>query len=317
MNHAVISATGGFLPKRVLSNQELETILDTSDEWITSRTGIDNRFIANKDETSSYMAGEAAKAALKNWHLSADAIDLIIVATSTPDHIFPSVACFVQSALEISRPIPAFDVSVACSGFVYALDIAKQYISSGAAAHVMVIGSETMSLAVDWADRSTCILFGDGAGAVILSQSAEPGILASVLHAKYDHERLLAYPNGLIKDEKSFLSMQGNDVFKLAVNVMSEVVDEILTSAQLQKSDINWLIPHQANIRIIKAIAKKLSLPMSQVIVTIDRQGNTSAASIPLALDESIRSQQIKKGDVILLEAFGGGMTWGAMVIRY
>jgi len=317
MNNAAISGTGSYLPRRQLMNTELESVLETSDEWIRSRTGISSRRIAADDETTSFMAGAAAMAALESSGLSADDIELIVVATCTPEHVFPSMACHVQHTLKIARPIPAFDVSAACSGFVYALDIAKQYITSGAAKHVLVVGSESMSRAVDWTDRATCVLFGDGAGAVVLSASDKPGILGSVLHATYDKDSLLTYTNDGDLNKRPLVSMRGNEVFKLAVNIMGDIVDEVLVASNLQKSEINWLVPHQANIRIIQALAKKLSLPMSQVIVTIEHQGNTSAASIPLALDFSVRQQRIKRGDLMLLESFGGGMTWGAMVIRY
>jgi 3-oxoacyl-[acyl-carrier-protein] synthase-3 len=317
MKNAVINGTGNYLPERQLTNAELETTLDTTDEWIVARTGISSRRVAAAYETTSFMASAAAKAALEASTVDAEAIDLILVATCTPDHFFPSMACHVQHALNISRPIPAFDISAACSGFVYAMDIAKQYIATGVAQHVLVIGSESMSRAIDWTNRSTCILFGDGAGAVVLSASDEPGILGSVLHAAYDKDKLLTYANDLVDDKKALIDMRGNEVFKLAVNIMGDIVDEVLELSQLKKSDINWLVPHQANIRIIKAIAKKLSLPMSQVIVTIEHHGNTSAASIPLALDLSVREKRIKRGDLLLLESFGGGMTWGAMVVRY
>ena len=317
MKHAVISGTGSYLPERELSNVELEGLLDTTDDWIRTRTGIHSRHVVAAHETTSFMASRAAKMALDASELDADAIDLILVATCTPDHFFPSMACHVQQALQVSRPIPAFDVGAACSGFVYAMDIARQYIASGAAKHILVIGSESMSRAVDWTDRATCILFGDGAGAVVLSASEERGIMGSVLHAAYDGDKLLTYANGTSETQRPLINMRGNEVFKIAVKVMGDVVDEVLAISQLQKSDIKWLVPHQANIRIIQAIAKKLSLPMSQVIVTIAEQGNTSAASIPLALDVSIREGRIQRGDVLLLESFGGGMTWGAMVVRY
>jgi 3-oxoacyl-[acyl-carrier-protein] synthase-3 len=316
MMNAVISGTGSYLPVRELTNTELETMLDTSHEWIVSRSGISSRRIVSEHETTSFMASAAAKSALESSGIDANEIDLILVATCTPDHFFPSMACHVQQALKISRPIPAFDISAACSGFVYAMDIAKQYIASGVAKHVMVVGSESMSKAVDWADRATCVLFGDGAGAVVLSASDAPGILGSVLHSTFDQDKLLTYEN-TTDDTKPVIAMRGNEVFKLAVNIMGDIVDEVLAASNLQKSDIDWLVPHQANIRIIKAIAKKLSLPMSQVIVTIERHGNTSAASIPLALDFSVREQRIKRGDLLLLESFGGGMTWGAMVVRF
>lgn len=317
MNNAVISGTGSYIPEKQLTNVELESMLDTSDEWIFTRTGISSRSIAQDHETTSYMAAKAAEQALMASGVDVNEIDLILVATCTPDNFFPGVACYVQHALNIKRPIPAFDVGAACSGFVYVMDIAKQYIASGAAKHVMVIGSESMSRAVNWADRATCVLFGDGAGAVVLSASDKPGILGSVLHASYDAEKFLSLSNATFLDERATISMRGNEVFKIAVNIMGEVVDEVLALSQLKRSDIHWLIPHQANMRIIQAIAKKLELPMSQVIVTIENQGNTSAASIPLALDHSIKTDKIKRGELVLIESFGGGMTWGAMVIRY
>jgi 3-oxoacyl-[acyl-carrier-protein] synthase III len=317
MKNVVINGTGSYLPKRFITNQDLESNLDTSDEWILARTGISSRHIAAEHETTSFMACQAATEAIKTSDISAKEIDLILVATCTPNHFFPSMACHVQKALQIERTIPAFDISAACSGFVYAMDIAKQYISSGSAQHVLVVGSECMSRALDWTDRATCVLFGDGAGAVVLSASEKPGILASALHAMHDEEDLLTYPNFAAEERRAFINMRGHEVFKLAVNIMGDVVDEVLKASHLQKSDITWLVPHQANIRIIQAIAKKLNLPMSQVVVTIAKHGNTSAASIPLALDYSIRNQQIKRGDLLLIESFGGGMTWGAIVVRY
>jgi 3-oxoacyl-[acyl-carrier-protein] synthase-3 len=317
MKNAVISGTGSYSPKNQVTNTDLEKTLDTDDEWVVSRTGISSRNLAEEHESTSYMASRAAEQALEFSSLDAEDIDLIIVATCTPDHFFPSVACHVQHALKIKRPIPAFDIGAACSGFVYAMDIARQYIGTGTAKHVMVIGSESMSRAVDWTDRATCVLFGDGAGAVLLSASERQGIMGSVLHSVFDTDGLLTLRNGAFDDVRATIGMRGNEVFKIAVNLMGDVVDEVLEVSQLKKSDINWLIPHQANIRIIQAIAKKLSLPMSQVIVTIGSQGNTSAASIPFALDYSIKSNQIKRDELLLIESFGGGMTWGAMVIRY
>lgn len=317
MKNAVINGTGSYLPERSLDNYELADKLDTSHDWIVSRTGISSRHIASDHETTSYMASCAAKKALKSSSISADDLDLILVATCTPNHFFPSMACHVQHALGIKKTIPAFDISAACSGFVYAMDIAKQYISAGTARHIMVIGSETMSKAVNWTDRSSCVLFGDGAAAVVLSRSDEPGIIASALHSSFDHAQLLTYPNYSFTDESSVIGMRGNEVFKLAVNIMGDIVDDILAASDLKQSDINWLIPHQANIRIIHGIAKKLNLSMEQVIVTLEKQGNTSAASIPLALDFAIKQRLINRGDLLLLESFGGGMTWGAMVVRY
>ncbi|STX28969.1 3-oxoacyl-(acyl-carrier-protein) [Legionella beliardensis] len=318
MMHAVINGTGSYLPERNLTNYELETKLNTTHDWIFSRTGISSRHIASDYETTSYMAAQAAKQAFESSTILPNDIDLIIAASCTPDNFFPGVACYVQHALGLtSAGIPALDVGAACSGFVYAMDVAKQYIQAGSAKHVLVVGSESMSRAVDWNDRSTCVLFGDGAGAAILSAQEEPGIMASVLHAAFDANSLLSYPNYTSQGNKALIGMRGNEVFKIAVNIMGDIVDEILEASGLAQSDINWLIPHQANIRIIQGIAKKLNLPMSQVVVTIENQGNTSAASIPLALDAAIKEQRIKRGDLLLLESFGGGMTWGAMIIRY
>lgn len=317
MKNAVISGTGSYSPERQITNADLEKTLDTDHEWIVSRTGISSRSVAQEHETTSFMASRAAEQALLSSGLDADEIDLILVATCTPDHFFPSMACHVQHALKIKRHIPAFDVGAACSGFVYAMDIARQYIGTGVAKNIMVIGSESMSRALDWTDRSTCILFGDGAGAVVLSASERQGIMGSVLHSSYDADKLLTLRNGTFEEERLTIAMRGNEVFKIAVNIMGDIVDEVLEISKLKKTDINWLIPHQANIRIIQAIARKLSLPMSQVIVTIGNQGNTSAASIPLALDHSIKNNQIKRDELLLIESFGGGMTWGAMVIRY
>jgi 3-oxoacyl-[acyl-carrier-protein] synthase III len=317
MTNAVISGTGSYLPNHSVTNKSLETKLDTTDDWIFSRTGIRSRRVASEHETTSYMAGQAATKALEASGLNADDIDLIVVATCTPDHFFPSMACHVQRALNISRTIPAFDISAACSGFVYAMDVAHQYIKSGAAKHVMVVGSESMSRAVDWSDRSTCVLFGDGAGAAVLSAGDAPGIMGTVLHSSYDEGKLLTYATQQVDGKKSQIGMKGNEVFKIAVNIMGDIVDEVLEASNLDKSDIKWLVPHQANIRIIQGIAKKLQLPMEQVVVTIENQGNTSAASIPLALDYSIKEGRVQRGDLLLIESFGGGMTWGAMVIRY
>lgn len=317
MKNAVINGTGSYLPEQSLSNYDLESRIDTTHEWIFTRTGIKSRHIASEHETTSFMASEAARNALESSSIKAEQIDLIVVASCTPNHFFPGVACHVQKALGIHRPIPAFDIGAACSGFVYAMDVAKQYIQAGTAKHVMVIGSESMSRAINWDDRSTCILFGDGAGAVVLSASDEPGIMASVLHSAFDTNDLLIYPNYAATPDKSLIKMRGNEVFKLAVNIMGDVVDEVLEASNLQKSDIDWLIPHQANIRIIHAIAKKLNMPLEHVVVTIENQGNTSAASIPLALDYAIRENRINRGDVLLLESFGGGMTWGALVVQY
>lgn len=317
MMDVIINATGSYLPEKIVSNHDLASSLDTSHEWIYARTGISKRHIVSAEESTSSMACKAALQAVERSTINADQLDLILVATCTPDHFFPSMACHVMQALNIQRPIPAFDISAACSGFIYAMDIAKQYINNGTAQHVLIVGSETMSCSVDWTERSSCVLFGDGAGATILSASDTPGILGSVIHSSFDKEGFLTYKNATFSEETAFVQMKGNDVFKLAVNIMGDIVDEILQKCQLKQSDINWLVPHQANIRIIQAIAKKLALPMSQVVVTIEDQGNTSAASIPLALDHAIQTKQIKRGDLLLLESFGGGNTWGAAVVRY
>lgn len=316
MKNAIINGTGSYLPHHVLTNHQLEERLNTTHDWIFSRTGISSRHIASPEETTSFMACEAAKESLKHSTITAEEIDLILVATCTPNHFFPSMACHVQHALKLKNAIPAFDISAACSGFMYGIDIAYQYIRAGNATNILVVGSESMSRALNWDDRSTCVLFGDGAGAVILSAHEKPGVLASKIHAAFDEECFLTYPQtyGL---EKIGIGMRGNEVFKLAVNIMGDIVDEILEAAHLKQSDITWLVPHQANIRIIQGIAKKLNLPMSQVIVTLEKQGNTSAASIPLALDYSIKTQRIKRGDLLLLESFGGGMTWGSAIIQY
>lgn len=317
MKYAKISGTGSYLPERIVTNHELETQINTTHEWILSRSGISSRRIAAKHETTSYMASQAALRALEAAGIEGRDIDMVIGATCTPDSFFPSTAGAVAHAVHPNTTIPAFDISAACSGFIYALDVANQYISSGAARNVLVVGSETMSRALDWQDRGTCVLFGDGAGAAVVSASETPGIIASVLHAAYDKDAYLSYFNTASDSAVSTIAMKGNEVFKIAVNIMGDVVDEILNKAGMQKEDINWLVPHQANIRIINAIAKKLSLPIEQVIVTIENQGNTSAASIPLALDYSIREKKIVRGDNLLLEAFGGGMTWGAMILTF
>lgn len=317
MTNAVFSGTGIYLPTTVVKNTDLESRLDTTDEWIFSRTGISSRRVAKDHETTSFMAGEAAKAALKDSGLAAESIDLILVASCTPNHFFPSMACHVQQALGLKNAIPSFDVGAACSGFVYALDVANQYIRSGAARHVMVVGSESMSRAVDWTDRSTCVLFGDGAAAAVISASDRRGILATALHAQLDTDKFLTYPNCTGSADSSFIGMAGSEVYKLAVSAMTEIVDEVLKKGGLKQDDIKWLIPHQANIRIIQAIAKKLNLPMEQVVITIDQHGNTSAASIPLAIDYAIRQGLLQRGDIVLIESFGGGMTWGATVFEY
>ena len=318
MKYASIAGTGSYLPENIVSNFDLEKRLDTSHDWIVSRTGIHSRRIATDSESTLSMAAQAALKAIDDAKLARSDIDMIIVATCTPDNHFPSVACQLQESLGIESLIPSFDISAACSGFNYLMDIAKQYIENEAAKNVLLVGSEVMSRAVNWSDRKTCILFGDGAGAMVLSANDKPGIIASVLHSQGKNSHLLYYKNACVNNNDGpLIHMSGNEVFKLAVNAMGSVVEEVLEQANVEQKDINWLIPHQANMRIIKATAKKLNLPMNQVIVTLHEQGNTSAASIPIALDTGIKNGQIKRGDLLLLESFGGGMTWGANVIAY
>lgn len=318
-NRSIIAGTGSYLPKRILSNADFETMVDTTDEWIFSRTGIRERHIAAEGEFTSDLAFEAAKNAITSAGVTVDQIDLIIVATTTPDKIFPSVATMLQRKLGIAG-CPAFDVQAVCSGFIYALSTADNFIKAGAAKCALVLGAETFSRIVDYTDRSNCILWGDGAGAVILqaaeSTSEKPqGVISTHLHADGNYENMLHVPRKT--DGADTVMMEGNPVFKMAVNTLDQIVDETLSANGLEKSDIDWLVPHQANIRILQATAKKLEMPMERVVVTVDKHGNTSAASIPLALDVAVRDGRIKRGDVILMEAFGGGFTWGSALIRY
>lgn len=317
MIYSKIAGTGGYLPKRVVTNKDLENLVDTSDEWITERTGIKQRHVMEDHETTSSMAEIAARQAINAANIDEIDVDLIIVGTCTPDRTFPSTACILQERLGVVG-CPAFDVSAACSGFIYGLSIADMYIKSGQAKNALVIGAESLSRIVDWKDRTTCILFSDGAGAVVLQASETPGILSTHLHANGEYNKLLYAPNhiGELK-EPPFIKMAGNDVFKLAVKYLGEIVDETLAKSNLDKSKIDWLIPHQANLRIIKATARKLELPMERVILTIENQGNTSAASVPLALNDAVREGKIKAGEILLLEAFGAGLTWGSALVKY
>ena len=312
--------TGGYLPDRVLTNEEISRTVDTNDEWIIERTGIKERRIAGKDETASSMAEAAARQAIEAAGLDPEAIDLIVLGTGTPDRIFPSTACLLQHRLGIQK-CAAFDVQAACSGFIFALSVADQYIRAGNARHVLVVGTEMNSRLVDWTDRSTCILFGDGAGAVVLGASEEPGLLSTHIHSDGQYQDLLYAPNPVHDASqdlpRQYLQMQGNEVFKVAVNTLGRIVDETLAENGLDKADIDWLVPHQANIRIITATAKKLRMSMEQVVVTVEKQGNTSAASIPLALNEAIRDGRIQRGQTVLMEAFGGGFAWGSALLRY
>ena len=317
MTFSKITGVGSYLPKKVLTNNDLEKSLDTTDAWITSRTGIKERHIVGQNELTSDLAYEAAKNAIKNAGIAVSNIDLIIVATTTPDKIFPSTACIVQTKLGIKN-CPAFDVQAVCSGFIYALAIADNFIKTNSAKNVLVIGADSMSKITDYSDRSNAILWGDGGGAVIVSSSNEKGILSTHLHADGQHEELLHVPKKNIDNKiQQTIEMQGSQVFKIAVNTLDKIVDETLLANQLEKKDIDWLVPHQANIRILEATARKLEMSMDKVIVTIDRHGNTSAASIPLALDDGIKKNKIKPGHLLLMEAFGGGFTWGSALIRF
>jgi 3-oxoacyl-[acyl-carrier-protein] synthase-3 len=317
MIYSKIIGTGSYLPEKILNNRDLEKMFETTDEWITTRTGIKERHIVSAHQYTSDLAVEAAKKAIEASGINANKIDLIIVATTTPDKIFPSTACIVQTKLGLSL-CPAFDIQAVCSGFVYSLSVADNFIKTGAAKCVLVIGAETMSRITDYSDRSNAILWGDGAGAIILESSDQPGILSTHIHADGSYEKLLHVPSGVSHQKgKATIEMQGNQVFKIAVNTLDSIVDETLEMNQLEKSDIDWLVPHQANIRILEATAKKLNMSMDRVIVTIDRHGNTSAASIPLALDTAIREHKIKRGETLLMEAFGGGFTWGSALIKY
>jgi len=321
MRYAKITGTGVYLPERILTNAELEKMVDTSDEWIRSRTGIEKRHIAAEDETTCDLAQQASLNAIASAGVSRDEIDMIIVATSTPDLTFPSTACLLQQRLGIHN-CAAFDVQAACTGFIYALGVADKFVKSGDVDCALVVGAEIMSRLINWEDRTTCVLFGDGAGAVIMRTSSKQGVIATHLHADGRYHELLKVPSGIGNKDPSglnqpYMTMQGNGVFRMAVNKLGLIVDETLAANNISKSDIDWLVPHQANIRIISATAKKLNLPMEKVVLTVDQHGNTSAASVPLALDVAVRDGRIKADDTLLLEAFGGGFTWGSALINY
>ena len=313
-----ILGTGSYLPKQIRTNADLEKMVDTSDEWITTRTGIKERRIAAPDETVTSMAYEAAIKAIEMADIDKQEIGLIIVATATSANAFPSSATELQAKLDLGDVV-AFDVSAACSGFIYALDIADKYVKSGVIKYALVVGSDMLTRGVDPTDRGTIIIFGDGAGAVVVGASEEPGIIASHLHADGRYGELLKYPyvDRRSLNDPAYMTMQGNDVFKIAVKELSNLVDELLTENAFNKSDLDWLVPHQANLRIISATAKRLDMDMSKVIVTLDKQGNTSAASVPCALDTGVRDGRIKRGQLILLEAFGGGFVWGSALVRF
>ena len=315
MIYSKIKGCGSYLPEKILTNSDLESTLDTTDEWITTRTGIKKRHIIGKDQFTSDLALEAAKIAIKDANLKPNDIDLIIVATTTPDKVFPSTACILQKKLGIIE-CPAFDIQAVCSGFIYALSVADKFIKSSSAKNVLVVGADAMSRITDYSDRGNAILWGDGSGAIILSSSDDEGILSTHIHAKGEYGELLHVPKKDKEGCRETIEMKGNQVFKMAVNTLDMIVDETLNLNNLAKEDIDWVVPHQANIRILEATAKKLNMSMDKVIVTIDHQGNTSAASIPLALDFGIKKNKIKPGHLILMEAFGGGFTWGSALIR-
>jgi len=323
--YARITGTGSYLPEKVLTNKDLEAMIDTDDQWIQERTGIVKRHVVVEGETTCDLAEQASRRAIEAAGKNPDDIDLIVLATTTADKIFPSTACLVQQRLDI-HGCPAFDVQAVCTGFVYALGVAEKFVKTGAAKCALVIGAETFSRIVDWTDRGTSILFGDGAGAVVLEASEEPGILSTHLHADGAYETLLHVPGGVSRGygdvpdaerDPRFTHMKGNEVFKMAVNTLGRIVDETLHANDMKKSDVDWLVPHQANTRIINATARKLNMSMEKVVVTVDQHGNTSAASVPLALDTAVRDGRIQRGEVVLLEAFGGGFTWGSVLLKY
>lgn len=324
MIYSRITGTGSALPDKVVTNKDLEKIMDTDDQWIRERTGIRERRIVVEGETTTTLAEEACRKALQAGDVDPGDIDLIVMGTTTPDLVFPSSACLIQKELGLPN-CGAMDVNAACSGFIYALSVADKFIRCGDARKVLVCGSETLSSIVNWSKRETAVLFGDGAGAVVLEASGEPGILSTHIHANGDHADLLTANVGVSRgfdgieenEGKPELEMKGNEVFKVAVRTLGRIVDETLEANKMDKSELDWLIPHQANLRIIAATARKLEMSIDHVVITVDRHGNTSSASVPLALDEAVRDGRIKRGDILLLEAFGGGFTWGSALIKY
>jgi len=316
--YARIAGIGSFLPERVLTNQDIEAIVDTSDAWIRERTGIHKRHLVTEGERCSRLAEIASRRALEDAGIDPAALDLIVVATTTPDQVFPGSACMLQQRLGIHGGW-AFDLQAGCTGFVYALGVADQFIRTGSIRRALIVGAEILSYLVNWQDRDTAVLFGDGAGAVVVETSQEPGILSSHFHADGSYADILRIPGGVGGDpaEDSYLEMKGAELFKVAVTALSSVVEETLTANGMQKSDIDWLVPHQANFRIIQAVARKLGLPLDRVIVTVDEHANTSAASIPLAFDVAVRDGRIRRGETVLMEAFGGGITWGSVLLVY
>ncbi len=320
--YARIAGTGRYLPEKVLSNFDLEKMVETNDQWIRERTGIERRHIAADGETTCDLCEHAARNAMEMAGVGPEDIDLIIVGTTTPDQIFPNVGCLLQERLG-NRGVPAIGLEAACSGFIYGLSIADKFIRTGAAKRALVVGAETLSRFIDWTDRSTCVLFGDGAGAVVLEASDEPGIISTHIHADGGYKDLLYFPSGVskgfndLKSGKDFVQMKGNEVFRVAITTLGRIARETLAANNMSNDDIDWLIPHQANLRIIEATAKKLKMPMERVILTVQDHGNTSAASVPMALDVAVRDGRIQRGQTLLLEAFGGGFTWGSALLRY
>ena len=322
MTYSRITGTGGCLPERVLTNAELERMVDTSDEWIRTRRGSGARPWAAPDETTCDLAERAARQALDAAGIAPSELDLIVVATTTPDKVFPSTACLLQARLGVGG-CPAFDIQAVCTGFLYGMTVVDQFIRSGTVRRALLVGAETLSRILDWTDRATCVLFGDGAGAVVLEASGEPGVLSTHIHADGAYEHLLAVDGGIsqgyerVAGGNAYIRMQGNEVFRVAVNTLGSIVDETLEANGVTRDAIDWLVPHQANVRIISATAKKLKLPMDRVVVTVDVHGNTSAASVPLALDTAVRDGRVQRGQRLLLEAFGAGFTWGAAYLVY
>ena len=317
-----ITGTGSSLPDRIVTNSELARSVETSDTWIRERTGIRQRHIVDEAESTCDLAERATRRALESAQVEPSALDLIVVGTTTPDRIYPSTACRLQARLGAGG-CTAFDVQAVCTGFIYALGVAEKFFRAGSVRRALVVGADTHSRLLDWSDRATCVLFGDGAGAVVLEASESPGVMSTHLHADGSYEPLLYVDGGTprgagrIAEGGAYTKMQGNEVFKVAVRTLHRIVDETLAANGMEKSDVDWLIPHQANIRIIEATARKLRMPMDKVIVTLAEQGNTSAASVPLALDAAVRDGRVQRGHLLLLEAFGGGFTWGSALIRY
>lgn len=321
MNYSRIIGTGSYLPEKVMTNAELEEMVETNDAWIQSRSGIRERRIAAENEFTCDLAERAALAAIESAGISRQEIDLIVVATTTADQVFPSTACLLQHRLGVEGP-PAFDVQAVCAGFMFAVDIADKFIRTGSARTALVVGAETFSRIIDWTDRRTCVLFGDGAGAVVLRGDTQPGILSTHLHSDGKYKDLLCVPTGVSRNYQAvhsghaFVTMEGGEVFRWAVRAMSDIIGETLTANNMEIEQLDWLVPHQANIRIINAVGKRARIPTEKVVVTVDRHGNTSAASIPLALDEAVRDGRIRAGHHVLIEGFGGGFTWGSALIK-